>query len=136
MRIFIPLLVQLVGSSTPRDLSRDILVTFVSLECIDEPEPAEPRTSLPPIINRFTQKLLVKWFLLDEEAFVEYGKPIIKVVHDVVMSDPREGRYLENNIRPLRDQGLGEEEILDLLTRRYYRALQRMGELKKLAGRS
>jgi hypothetical protein len=135
MRLILSILVYIVGSYASSGLNRDILGTFVNLECIDDPEPAEPRTSLPPTINRFTQKLLVKWFMLDEESFVQHAKPIVRDVHAIAMRDSREAPHLENNIHPLRLQGMNEEEILDHLTRRYYRALQRIEEMQRLAGR-
>jgi hypothetical protein len=136
MRLILSILVYIVGACASSGLNRDILGTFVNLECLDDPEPTEPRTSLPPTINRFTQKLLVKWFMLDEETFVQLATPIVRDVHAIAMRDSREAPHLENNIRPLREQGHNEEEILDLLTRRYYRALRRIKEFKEPTGRN
>lgn len=135
MRLITALLIHIVGASSSAGLSRDVIFTFVNLECMDDPEPAVPRTSLPPTINRFVQKLLFKWYILDEETFVSLAKPIVRDVHEIAMENSLEARHLENNLRPLRDQGLNEEQILDHLTRRYYNALQRIDEMKKLAGR-
>jgi hypothetical protein len=135
MRLVVPLFVQLAAVSASAGLSRDVIFTFVNLECMDDPEPAVPRTSLPPTINRFVQRLLFKWYILDEESFVLHAKPIVKDVHEIAMQNSLEARHLENNLRPLRDQGLNEEQILDHLTRRYYNALQRIEVMKELAGR-
>jgi hypothetical protein len=135
MRLFIPLLLELVRAASPADLNRDILGTFIYFECIDDPEPAVPRTSVASTFNRFAQRPLAKWYSLDEESFVINAKPIVKDTHEVVMEHPTHSRFLENNIRPLRDQGLNDGEILDHLTRRYYRALQRIDEMRALVGR-
>lgn len=114
-------------------LNRDILVTFVSVECLDDPN--VERTTLPPILGRLTHKLLVRWFVLDEETFVQNAKPIVKAVHENTMATSHERPLLEINIQPLREQGMSDEEILELLTRRYYGALRRITALQILAER-
>jgi hypothetical protein len=101
----------------------------LSVECIDFPD--EERTSLPPIIGRFTQRHLLEWYLLDEETFVAEARDVIITTHAVAMK--LEPHMLERNIQPLRDQGMNEGEILDHLSRRYYRALRKIRELQLLA---
>lgn len=131
MRVLQAVFVQLASVLASVRLSEDILGTFLSVECIDFPE--EERTSLPPIIGRLNQKDLLQWYLLDEETFVARARKVIKATHAVAMEF--EPHMLERNIQPLRDQGMDEEEILDLLSRRYYRALRKINELQRLAAK-
>jgi hypothetical protein len=134
MRLLIPVLTHLVCSTPPVSLNRDILGTFVSLECWDDPERLE-RTLLGSTFNQFTLRLLAEWYALDEETFVANAMPTVKAVHEITLEDHNIRGYFENNIRPLREKGLNDEGILDHLTRRYYRSLRRMEELKVLEGR-
>lgn len=129
MRVIMGMIVQIASLLASMARYEDILGTFLSVECIDFPE--EERTSLPPIIGRLTHRELLQWFLLDEDTFVKEARKVITQTHE--MARRFEPNALERNMKPLRDQGMNEEEILDQLSRRYYRALRKIRELQRLA---
>jgi hypothetical protein len=129
MRVIQAVLLQLASVLGSVPLCEDILGTFLSVECIDFPE--EERTSLPPIIGRLSHRDLLQWYLLDEDTFVHLARKVIIETHeDAMLIAPT---ALDRNIKPLRDQGMNEEEILDFLSRRYYKALRKIRELQRLA---
>lgn len=129
MRLLQAFLLQVASVMGSARLKGDILGTFLSVECIDFPD--EERTSLPPIIGRLTQRDLLQWYLLDEDTFVAQARKVIIGSHEVAMMFTPTA--LERNIQPLRDQGMDEEQILDHLSRKYYRALRKIRELQLLA---
>lgn len=129
MRVLGTILLNIATVMGSVSLKDDILGTYLSVECIDFHE--EERTSLPPIIGRLTHKALLQWYLLEEDTFVVRARRVILHSHEMAMI--YEPTALERNIKPLRDQGLNEEEILDHLSRRYHRALRKIHELQQLA---
>lgn len=129
MRVIQAVFLQLASVIGSVPLCEDILGTFLSVECIDFPE--DERTSLPPIIGRLSHRDLLQWYLLDEETFVVEARKVIIESHKVAMMIAP--KALDRNMKPLRDQGMDEEEILDHLSRRYYKALRKIRELQRLA---
>lgn len=131
MRVLGGLFLQLVSVMGSARLNEDILGTFLSVEILDVP--TEVRTTLPPIISRLAYRDLLKWFIMNEETFVTTARRVIVDSHSIAMEIPDEADMLQNNMQPLRNQGLTEEEILDRLSRRYYRALRNIVDLQKMA---
>lgn len=112
-------------------LNEDLLGTFLSVEVLDDPN--ELRTTLPPIISRLAYRDLLKWYMLDEDTFVASARRVIVDSHSIAMEIPDEAEMLRNNFQPLREEGLNEDEILDRLSRRYYRSLRNITDLQRLA---
>jgi hypothetical protein len=134
MRVIIPLLSLVVQSNASARLNELSLLAFVSVECTaleGEPE----RTTLPEIISPREYKLLLAWFLLDEDTFVERAKETVGEVHQICLAREDDGPLLRRNLVPLQNAGLTEEEILDTLTRKYHRALRKITALQDLAAK-
>lgn len=111
-----------------------ILHAFVSVACIT-PESGPERTTLPSVITPRDYGRLVPWFVLEEDTFVQRAKRTVKEVHEIALESEDDGPLLMQRLTPLQEAGLSEDEILDTLTRSYYRALRNITALQNLAAR-
>jgi hypothetical protein len=121
-------------SNASARLNEFSLLAFVSVEATALEGEAE-RTTLPEIISPREYKLLLPWFILDEDAFVANAKGMVKRAHDTLLDREDDGPLFRRNLTPLQDAGLTEEEILDTLTRKYHRALRKITALQALAAK-
>jgi hypothetical protein len=115
-------------------LDEFILLAFVSAECIT-PEGGPERTTLPSVITPRDYGRLVPWFVLEEDTFVQRAERTVKEVHEITLESEDDGPLLMQRLTPLQEAGLSEDEILDTLTRSYYRALRNIMALQNLAAR-
>jgi hypothetical protein len=134
MRIILTLLSVIAYSNASAKLDEFSLIAFVSVECTALDGGPE-RTTLPEIISPREYKRLLAWFVLDENTFVENAIETVKEVHDIVLAREDDGPLFRRNLAPLQRAGLSEGEILDTLTRNYYRALRKITALQNLAAR-
>jgi hypothetical protein len=133
MRILLPIIAIVWSARGTAPLDEMTLLAFVSVECIAEP--GSERTTLPGIIRPLAYKRLLPWFNLDEESFVDRAREIVHGVHTSVLEIKEEEGMFLRNVEPLRQEGLNDEQILDALTRKYFRSLRNITVLKDLAAK-
>lgn len=103
-------------------LDRDILETYVSFVIV-YPCDIIPKM-IPPSIRDADS--LYKWAALDEKEFLVIAKEIVHKQHDAFLRSPAFEHRMKLNIMEMKEQGIGEDQLVMTVTKRVYYALQNL----------